>query len=113
MLPSWPCSGTPPRPFPLQHVHDEPGSPRIPGARRHGTDAPLTQRRAIFLAGHDPATKKVVSDLIREIGFARVDTGTLRAGGWSQQPGTPVYNRDPTYAEAITILAAAPLTRPG
>lgn len=70
-------------------------------------DAPLEQRRAIFIAGDDVAAKKVVSGLIQEIGFAPVDTGTLREGGRSQEPGNPVYNRDLTYAEAVTILAAA------
>lgn len=76
-------------------------------ARQGRTDAPLEQRRAIFIAGDDVAAKKVVSDLIQEIGFAAVDTGTLREGGRSQEPGSPLSNRNLTYAEAITILAAA------
>jgi 8-hydroxy-5-deazaflavin:NADPH oxidoreductase len=76
-------------------------------AQQGRPDAPLEQRRAIFIAGDDVAAKKVVSGLIQEIGFAPVDTGTLREGGRSQEPGTPVYNRDLTYSEAVTILATA------
>jgi predicted dinucleotide-binding enzyme len=71
------------------------------------TDLPLERRRAIFVAGDDPAAKKVVSDLIEELGFAPVDTGGLREGGRSQQPGTAVYGRNLTQAEAVAILAAA------
>jgi 8-hydroxy-5-deazaflavin:NADPH oxidoreductase len=76
-------------------------------ARQGRPDAPLEQRRAIFIAGDDVAAKKVVSGLIQEIGFAPVDTGTLREGGRSQEPGGPLSNRNLTYAEAVTILAAA------
>lgn len=70
-------------------------------------DLPLARRRAIFLAGDDVEAKRVVSRLIEEIGFAPVDTGTLREGGRSQQPGTAVYNRNLTQEEAVGILAAA------
>jgi predicted dinucleotide-binding enzyme len=76
-------------------------------ARQGRPDAPLEQRRAIFIAGDDVAAKKVVSGLIQEIGFAPVDTGTLREGGRSQEPGGPLSNRNLTYPEAVTILAAA------
>ena len=70
-------------------------------------DLPLPQRRAIFLAGDDVEAKRVVARLIEEIGFAPVDTGTLREGGRSQQPGAPVYNRNLTQEEATAILATA------
>jgi len=70
-------------------------------------NAPLAERRAIFIAGDDPTAKRIVSDLIRQIGFGPVDTGTLREGGRTQQPGTPVYNRDLTQAEAVAMLAGA------
>ena len=76
-------------------------------AKQGRTDLPLERRRAIFVAGGDPAAKKVVSDLIEEIGFAPVDTGGLREGGRSQQPGSPLYGRNLTHAEAVAILAAA------
>ncbi len=95
---------------------------RLPGARRVKAfntiywehlagqgrpDLPSAKRRAIFLAGDDVEAKRVVARLIEEIGFAPVDTGTLREGGRSQQPGTPVYNRNLTQEEAVGILAAA------
>jgi len=70
-------------------------------------DLPLPKRRAIFLAGDDTEAKRIVSRLIEEIGFAPVDTGSLREGGRTQQPGTPVYGRNLTQEEALGILAAA------
>ena len=70
-------------------------------------DLPMPKRRAIFVAGDDVEAKRVVSHLIEQIGFAPVDTGTLREGGRSQQPGTPVYGRNLTQEEATAILAAA------
>src|SRR4051794_6380326 len=57
------------------------------------TDLPVDERRAIFVAGDDSEAKAVVSRLIEQIGFAPVDTGSLREGGRRQQPGTDIYNR--------------------
>jgi predicted dinucleotide-binding enzyme len=76
-------------------------------AKQGRIDLPLERRRAIFIAGDDAAAKKIVAALIDELGFAPVDTGSLREGGRSQQPDTPVYNRNLTHAEAVAILAAA------
>jgi predicted dinucleotide-binding enzyme len=76
-------------------------------AKQGRADLPLERRRAIFVAGDDPAAKKVVSDLIEEIGFAPVDTGGLREGGRRQEPGSPLAGRNLTHAEAVAILAAA------
>ena len=45
-----------------------------------------------------------MSRLIEEIGFAPVDTGSLREGGRRQQPGTPVYNRVISAREAEGAL---------
>ena len=67
-------------------------------------NAPVEERRAIFVAGNDEAAKKVVSDLIEEIGFAPVDTGDLTDGGRAQQPGSGIYNQNLTGGEAIAIL---------
>lgn len=50
-------------------------------------------RIALPVAGDDEAAKKVVMDLIDELGFEPVDAGTL-AESWRQQPGTPVYGAD-------------------
>ncbi len=61
-------------------------------------DAPLEQRRAIFVSGDDAEAKGVVSRLIEEIGFGPVDLGSLRESA-KQQPGAPLYNKDVTVAE--------------
>lgn len=71
------------------------------------TRLPLTERRAIFIAGDDPKAKEVVARLIEEIGFAAVDTGSLREGGRRQQPGTSVYNKELSAGEAAELLASA------
>ncbi len=80
---------------------------RLPGARivkafntiyyqhlasRGRTDIPVEERHAIFVAGDDAEAKRIVEKLIEDIGFASVDTGTLREGGRKQQPGSPIYN---------------------
>lgn len=93
---------------------------RLPGARlvkafntiwyqhlatRGRTDLPVDERHAVFLAGDDAEAKAVVARLIEEIGFAPVDTGSLREGGRRQQPGSDVYNRPMTAREAREILA--------
>jgi predicted dinucleotide-binding enzyme len=68
------------------------------------TSMPDENRRAILIAGDDPEAKRVVSQLISDIGFAAVDTGTLREGGKLQQPGTAIYNKDLTAKEAKSLL---------
>jgi len=88
---------------------------RLPGARlvkafntiyyqhlasRGRTDIPVDQRHAIFVAGDDEDAKQVVKRLIEEIGFAPVDTGSLRDGGRKQQPGSSIYNKPMTGREA-------------
>ena len=92
---------------------------RIPGARlvkafntiyyqhlatRGRHDLPVDDRHAIYLAGDDEAAKRVVSRLIEEIGFAPVDTGSLREGGRQQEPETPIYNQTLTAREAREFL---------
>lgn len=94
---------------------------RLPGARlvkafntiwyqhlatRGRTDLPVDERHAVFLAGDDAEAKAVVARLIEEIGFAPVDTGSLREGGRRQQPGSDVYDRAMTGREAREALAA-------
>ena len=49
-------------------------------------------RLVLFVAGDDTAAKEVVSNLIEDIGFKAVDTGSLREGGRKQQPDSPIYN---------------------
>jgi predicted dinucleotide-binding enzyme len=71
------------------------------------TGLPLSERRAIFIAGDDSEAKETVARLIEEIGFAAVDTGFLHEGGRRQQPGTAVYNKDVTAREAAELLTSA------
>lgn len=63
------------------------------------THLPPDERRAIFIAGDDVEAKRVVTGLVEELGFAAVDTGTL---AWSavQEPGSAIYNKELTAAEA-------------
>jgi predicted dinucleotide-binding enzyme len=63
-------------------------------------------RLAIFLAGDDADAKATVAQLIDEIGFDPVDTGSLAAGGRKQEPGTPIYNVPLTAKDAEKLLAA-------
>jgi predicted dinucleotide-binding enzyme len=67
---------------------------------------PIEERRAIFIAGDDAEAKKVVAQLIEEIGFAAVDTGDLGFGGAAQQPETSIYNRNLTAHEAEAFLGS-------
>ncbi len=61
-------------------------------------------RLALFLAGNDDEAKATVSELIEEIGFDPVDTGSLRASG-KQEPGSPVYNEPMTADQARKALS--------
>lgn len=69
-------------------------------------DLPLDERRAIFIAGDDREARETVARLIEDIGFAAVETGKLRDGGFAQQPNTALYNRNLTASEARAIMSA-------
>ena len=90
---------------------------RMPGARlvkafntmgwntlASGSRAAHEERLVVFIAGDDAAAKAAVAKLIDEIGFASIDTGSLREGGRRQQPGTRIYGRPMTVREAKKIL---------
>jgi predicted dinucleotide-binding enzyme len=92
---------------------------RIPGARlvkafntiyyvhlagRGRKDLPVDERHTIYVAGDDGDAKKVVARLIEEIGFAAIDTGSLREGGRMQQPDSPIYNKTYNRREAREFL---------
>jgi predicted dinucleotide-binding enzyme len=64
-------------------------------------------RLAIPVAGDDAAAKAVVMELIDQIGFDAIDSGSLHEGGRRQQPGTPVYNQPFDASEAREALARA------
>lgn len=61
-------------------------------------------RLAIFMAGDDAEAKAIVARLIDDIGFAPVDTGSLREGGRHQQPGSRIYGRPMTAQQARDLL---------
>ena len=66
-------------------------------------DAPVDERRVIFVSGDDAEAKRVVSRLIEEIGFGPYDLGSLH-DSVHQQPDAAVYNKDVTVAEARAIV---------
>jgi predicted dinucleotide-binding enzyme len=74
-------------------------------ATRGRKDLRVEDRHAIYLAGDDRDAKQVVARLIEEIGFAPVDTGSLREGGHLQEPDSPIYNQTFTAREAREFLA--------
>lgn len=74
-------------------------------ASRGRKDLPLEQRHAIYIAGDDAKAKDVVAELISDIGFAPVDTGSLREGGRMQQPDSPIYNETYTAAQARALIS--------
>jgi predicted dinucleotide-binding enzyme len=68
-------------------------------------------RMALPVAGDDEAAKRVVQDLIDQLGFDTVDAGTL-ADSWRQQPGTPVYGLREAVIGVTKALAEASPERP-
>jgi predicted dinucleotide-binding enzyme len=67
------------------------------------TSLPEDQRRAIFVASDDAEARAQVSEIVRQVGYAPVDLGPLREG-IKVQPGSPVYNKRVTPAEARAQL---------
>lgn len=93
---------------------------RMPGARlvkafntiyyvhlagRGRKDLPSDDRHTIYVAGDDEEAKRVVAQLIEEIGFTAVDTGSLHEGGRIQEPDSPIYNQTYNGREAREFLA--------
>ena len=74
-------------------------------ANRGSKDLPMDERHTIYVAGDDVEAKKLVAGLIEEIGFAAIDTGSLREGGVLQQPDSPIYNKTYNKREALEFLA--------
>jgi 8-hydroxy-5-deazaflavin:NADPH oxidoreductase len=71
-----------------------------------GLPAGAPGRIALPIAGDDPAGKKIVSDLVDQLGFDPVDAGPL-SESWRQQPNTPVYGTDLGAEAAKAALAEA------
>jgi predicted dinucleotide-binding enzyme len=59
-----------------------------------GRPAGSPTRIALPISGDDADAKRVVAELIDELGFDAVDAGTLAAGGRKHQPGTASYTSD-------------------
>jgi predicted dinucleotide-binding enzyme len=76
-----------------------------------GVPSGTAGRIALPIAGDDPAGKKLVSDLVDQLGFDPVDAGSL-AESWRQQPDTPVYGTDLDAEAAKKALAEASPDRP-
>jgi len=68
-------------------------------------------RIALPVAGDDEANKRIVFDLVNELGFDPVDGGLLM-DSWRQQPGTPVYGADLDALGVVTALEEASSERP-
>jgi predicted dinucleotide-binding enzyme len=73
-------------------------------AERSRPDLRVEDRHAIMVAGDDELAKRVVVNLIDDIGFGAVDTGSLVRGGRLQQPDGPLYNKVMTVREAREAL---------
>ena len=69
-------------------------------------DATVDERLALFVAGDDEEAKRRVVELIEEIGFAAIDSGSLAEGGRRQQPGSPIYGEELNGAEARARIGA-------
>jgi 8-hydroxy-5-deazaflavin:NADPH oxidoreductase len=75
-------------------------------AGRGRKELPMDERHTIYVAGDDTEAKRVVEKLIEDIGFAPVDTGSLREGGRLQEPDSPIYNKTYNAREAREFLAS-------
>jgi 8-hydroxy-5-deazaflavin:NADPH oxidoreductase len=71
-----------------------------------GVPAGTEGRIALPIAGDDETNKRIVSDLVDELGFDPVDAGPL-SESWRQQPDTPVYAKDFDAAGVKQALAEA------
>jgi predicted dinucleotide-binding enzyme len=71
-----------------------------------GTPAGTPDRRALAVAGDDPAAKAKVASLLDEFGFDVVDAGPL-AEGWRYQRDEPAYVSRQNEEELRANLAAA------
>ncbi len=76
-----------------------------------GRPAGDPKRIALPVAGDDREAKRVVMQLIEELGFDPVDAGTLDES-WKQQPGAPVYATNFDREGVLRALAEAGPERP-
>lgn len=74
--------------------------------RDEGRPAGDPERFGIPISGDDEEAKRIVAELIDEIGFDAVDAGMLAAGGRKHQPGSPAYTMGVRSGELRSRLAA-------
>jgi predicted dinucleotide-binding enzyme len=71
-----------------------------------GQPSGAKNRRALVIAGDDPAAKATVTDLLDQFGFDTVDAGPLKEG-WRIQRDTPGYGPRRTAEELRADLSSA------
>jgi 8-hydroxy-5-deazaflavin:NADPH oxidoreductase len=76
-----------------------------------GKPAATPGRIALPVAGDDPISKRIVMELIDELGFDPVDAGSIDES-WRQQPGSPVYAADLDASGVTRALQEASPNRP-
>jgi predicted dinucleotide-binding enzyme len=71
-----------------------------------GTPEGTSGRIAIAIAGNDLSQKQIIMDVVNELGFDTVDSGSL-SDSWRHQPGTPAYCTELTKEELTKALKKA------
>jgi predicted dinucleotide-binding enzyme len=77
----------------------------------NGKPAGAPGRIALPVAGDDARAKKVVMELVDQLGFDPIDAGGLD-DSWRQQPGSPVYGVNHDAEGVRRALASASRERP-
>lgn len=71
-----------------------------------GTPEGTSGRIAMAIAGNDQKQKQKIMELVNQLGFDTVDSGSL-SDSWRQQPGTPAYCTELTKEELMEALKKA------
>ncbi|MEV4758847.1 NADPH-dependent F420 reductase [Micromonospora sp. NPDC049559] len=74
--------------------------------RTRGRPSGSPDRIGLPVASDDPDGKRLVSELVEQLGFDAVDGGDL-AGSWRQQPGSPIYTTDRAAVQVEAYLGQA------
>ncbi|WP_099363259.1 NADPH-dependent F420 reductase [Fredinandcohnia onubensis] len=71
-----------------------------------GTPEGTSGRIAMAIAGNDQKQKQKIMELVNQLGFDTVDSGSL-SDSWRQQPGTPAYCTELTKEALMEALKKA------
>jgi 8-hydroxy-5-deazaflavin:NADPH oxidoreductase len=71
-----------------------------------GKSEDTRERIAMAVAGNNQSQKQVVMDIVSDLGFDAVDSGSL-SDSWRQQPGTPAYCTELTKNDLTEALKKA------